>query len=187
MAPKARARSFRTPIVLHDADGVCEGSGIVSASEEIRKACKPGRRGVDRVLVATADKLAVCDDGPTGTELAHLAAGDYGRFHSVQFTGALIDGSFPPWRNVIPQRFAPLGSVTIGVKHVVALGKALSRNSSQATLQFFGSGDPGEPMIVRGGDLVSAFAVLMPTRDVREAPPALWFEVTTTKPAAVAA
>lgn len=177
-------------VVICDPDGYCEGAGIISADKAIRDACKPQRgMSVDPFLVGTGDRLGIAYNRDIGPE---ALASDPGAFIAVQLRGAFIDGSFPDWRRVIPHNRAAIeSSVAFDQRHGAALAKALSGATGHAksqALRFFGTGSDLDPFIVSGDGTINGFGVLMPMRatGAPESPPALWYEVTRSKLAAVA-
>jgi len=155
-------------IVLRDPDAHVQGSAIVHPTMILKSLTAKMPRGYSHRFLAARDGAAVlvnglAADGPGA--LDNLTA-PTGAVESFQPAGALIDGSFPPWRRVIPGAGGETPVAfedTFNADLALRLAKALCDGKTpMLRVQGYGKGHAG---LVRGCGSIQGFGVLMPCRD----------------------
>jgi len=173
--------------VFHDADGWCEGTGIVQLDKAMLAACKAGKRSDEMqrwLAVAGGDSAGV---GRAGVFIAgdlrgnKTAAREHyegvmamlanpGTAMRAMQVNALIDGTFPDWRRVIPTPSETAGEPSAFDPDLIARFATVAKTDPHsfapikgAPLHIRGTGSPDAPAIVvaNRGDF---FGVIMPLR-----------------------
>lgn len=184
-------------INVRDPRGIVEGPGIVTLNKAMKAALKADRSDAmgpfghcgERVLVigdggsikdaAAMMVLSAIPHKPKGKDaeidprpdaLAMLAKPGRAVL-AAQFSGVLIDGTFPDWRRTIPTKVNWSGAVpAIDQRYVSLAAKALSQDSARCPIRFAPSQDVPEsnPVLIvsanRNLGSWEAFAVVMPIR-----------------------
>lgn len=154
-------------LVLRDPAGYCEGSAIVALTPATLKACKAKmpRGYAERYMIAHGEKIAIASVSKpdNAADLLALADNPSQEVEAYQ-VGALIDGSFPDWRRVVPSEDVPAAphSPCFAAAYVGDFGKALSSGKSlHITIRAAADTDPHW---IFGDGSVEGFGVLMPVR-----------------------
>lgn len=164
-------------IVLCDPAGYVEGNAIVSLNRDM---LKPVKYVGDARIVIDGGKATVVqrDKGELReAEIKHAQNPGLGSY-THQFSGVIVDGTFPDWRRVIPNGDIGPCNAAFNADNLAILGKALGAGGLHAppVIKVYGvSEDPLTPCIVFGDPSVQGFAVVMPVRiDQKHERPA-WF------------
>ena len=136
--------------VAHDAEATVTGDGIVQLTAETLKACKAKAR-TPRLLIVEDNRAKVEED-------CNAVA--------LQPGAALVEGTFPDWRRVIPSALADgAPAVNLDAAILARLSAALCA-SKTPKVTLAPSGNELAPYYVFG-DLQNAFGILMPCRASR--------------------
>lgn len=159
-----------------DRVGIVFGQGIVQLSAEMLKACRASKNS-GAVLYVKGQRAMLA--GPTDDRAAVLAAFDIAAADvlCLQMRETLVDGSFPDWRRAVPTDAAKcetLAPTTFSVAVLDRVQKALADPHSRTRLfRLYGQDANSPHLVVRPGGH-DAFGVLMPVRDVGQAPTVGW-------------
>jgi hypothetical protein len=152
-------------VVLHDPAAIVSGSAIVALTPAMLKACRARQARfdpADRVVVVcgqAAGVLSVTErEDPAGYDLQGVGVACY------QPHSALIDGSFPDWRRVVPSSQCPEKPQGVFDPKVIArVAEALGVEAGKG-VAVISSGGPNDPHFVRALFPAPAFGIAMPLR-----------------------
>lgn len=158
-------------IVAHDKDAYVNGSAIVRVDKIVRSELKKetkDRRQMTRRLVATQSRVGVIDvvnGHEASADDAALIEAPTADTVALQWRDALIDGSFPDWRRVLPKpaEISLSQPVSFNPKYLPALQAALSIDGQARGVISIRVTDHTSPALVVG-DLPHLFGVVMPMR-----------------------
>lgn len=139
-------------IMLRDPEGVANENAIVQVDAATIKALKG--RFAERLVVAE-DRVEILDR--------------HGGVIHIQALPALIDGTFPDWRRVVPAATVKPHGGCFNARLLAPLARALSDSAKVDFYRLYGE-DAGSPAIMIGTTSTDAFGVLMPARDNTKAP-----------------
>jgi hypothetical protein len=173
------ATDGRILVAIRDKEALVEGGcGIVHVNREVLAACRKNG-GLRRVFDSRSEvPLHLFVEGPRAAvakrvsdELDGDRRWDIVRApdqscEAYQWHGALIDGTFPDWRKVVPKE--PADAVypsSFNPALVARLDAALCRPKSGSSVSLTPTKGEIAPMIAHGDGSVDGFGVLMPLRN----------------------
>lgn len=162
------ATDGHTLLSAYDEDGDMGGSSpvIVGVNAAMLKACV--NRDFNTRLTIDGDGTAIVYDVMGHAEQSHE--------ESCRQYKAIIDGTFPDWRRIVPKPDKEVCSATFAyavMDCMLKAAKALS-DSKNPSIRYFGD-DPGSAHIVRFGDIEHAFGVALPVRNPGKLVLPSWF------------
>lgn len=151
--------------VIHDESGHADAPAIIRLSKDALKACKvkkTRRCPSDIRRLTVSDNLATVETAPCNSE-----GEQYGdSVIAATSTNAVIDGSFPDWRRVVPQlpengEFA--GTNSYNPKYIADFADMTSELGANHFRIV--DVDHGSPALILFSGVPHAFGILMPVRD----------------------
>jgi hypothetical protein len=189
-------------LCIHDVDGHADESAIINLGDGL-KACKPKRNERRDVVIATGSKDAIVNvtvEVPDRDEKTNAPTGTTTLEDTPVATayGVRVDGTYPSYRQVVPQAFTNEGAPGFQGRYISAFGdlacelaihadrkptKYASEESRADVLRVFcgdGKNPEGSPALVIFPAFDFVFGILMPCRVKNDSKPSvpLWFRAT---------